>query len=132
MKLPLQLSSLRVKLVLVAILAQALPLAAVMASGIDAVAAGGLVFATSAMLIVMVSVWLTRNLRQLTSAAERVARGLRKLTIAECVEDQLTLDMLKDIGVDAVQGFFLERPHPDHESAKRGASVGVNSELGFS
>ncbi len=61
-----------------------------------------------------------------------VARGLCKLTIAECVEDQMTFDMLKNIGVDAVQGFYLERPHPEHEPAKRGASIGVNGEFRFS
>ena len=41
-----------------------------------------------------------------------VARGMRKVTIAECVEDRATLEMLKDFGVDAVQGYYLERPHP--------------------
>jgi EAL domain-containing protein (putative c-di-GMP-specific phosphodiesterase class I) len=43
-----------------------------------------------------------------------VARGLRKTTIAECVEDQQTFDMLKGFGVDAVQGFVMEKPHSDH------------------
>jgi EAL domain-containing protein (putative c-di-GMP-specific phosphodiesterase class I) len=42
-----------------------------------------------------------------------VARGMRKLTIAEFVEDLETLDMLKSFGVDAVQGYYLERPHPE-------------------
>ena len=41
-----------------------------------------------------------------------VARGMRKITIAECVEDLETLDMLRSFGVDAVQGYYLERPHP--------------------
>ncbi|MDB5810275.1 MAG: hypothetical protein JWN94_2397 [Betaproteobacteria bacterium] len=41
-----------------------------------------------------------------------VARGMGKHTIAECVEDAATLVMLKNFGVDAVQGFHLERPHP--------------------
>jgi diguanylate cyclase (GGDEF)-like protein/PAS domain S-box-containing protein len=39
-----------------------------------------------------------------------VARGLRKTTIAECVEDEATFAMLKDFGVDAVQGYYLEAP----------------------
>ena len=43
-----------------------------------------------------------------------VARGLHKTTIAECVEDLQTFDMLKGFGVDAVQGFVMERPHSDH------------------
>jgi diguanylate cyclase (GGDEF)-like protein/PAS domain S-box-containing protein len=44
-----------------------------------------------------------------------VARGMGKVTIAECVEDAQTLDMLRGFGVDEVQGFFLERPHPDYK-----------------
>jgi diguanylate cyclase (GGDEF)-like protein len=43
-----------------------------------------------------------------------VARGLRRKTIAECVEDEETLDMLRDFGVDAVQGYFFEKPRTDH------------------
>lgn len=43
-----------------------------------------------------------------------VTRGLRKVTIAECVEDQETLDMLRSFDVDCVQGYFLERPGVDH------------------
>jgi len=42
-----------------------------------------------------------------------VARGMGKHTIAECVEDEATLIMLKSFGIDAVQGFHLERPHPE-------------------
>ena len=61
-----------------------------------------------------------------------VARGLRKLTIAECVEDRQTLDMLKSFGVDAVQGFHLERPHPDHQSAPHAAAAGASGELKLS
>ena len=41
-----------------------------------------------------------------------MARGLHKITIAECVEDEATLDILADLGVDYVQGFYLEAPHP--------------------
>jgi diguanylate cyclase (GGDEF)-like protein/PAS domain S-box-containing protein len=43
-----------------------------------------------------------------------VARGLHKTTIAECVEDEETLSMLKSFEVDCVQGFYLERPRSDH------------------
>lgn len=50
-----------------------------------------------------------------------VARGMRKITIAECVEDLQTFEMLKGFGVDAVQGFFMERPHADHKRHKRAA-----------
>ena len=43
-----------------------------------------------------------------------VARGLHKTTIAECVEDEETLGMLRSFGVDCVQGFYLERPSVEH------------------
>jgi EAL domain-containing protein (putative c-di-GMP-specific phosphodiesterase class I) len=39
-----------------------------------------------------------------------VAKGLHKTTIAECVEDENTRVMLKDFGVDFVQGYHLEKP----------------------
>jgi len=43
-----------------------------------------------------------------------VARGLHKTTIAECVENEETLTMLKNFDVDCVQGYFLEKPRADH------------------
>jgi len=43
-----------------------------------------------------------------------VARGLHKTTIAECVEDEETLVMLKGFGVDCVQGYYLEKPRVDN------------------
>jgi diguanylate cyclase (GGDEF)-like protein len=39
-----------------------------------------------------------------------VARGLHKVTIAECVEDVATLNILTTLGVDYVQGFHLQKP----------------------
>lgn len=39
-----------------------------------------------------------------------VARGLGKKTVAEFVGDAETLQLLADIGVDYVQGFYLSRP----------------------
>jgi diguanylate cyclase (GGDEF)-like protein/PAS domain S-box-containing protein len=42
-----------------------------------------------------------------------VARGLNKVTVAESVEDAVTLEMLKGFGVDLVQGYYLEWPHED-------------------
>jgi EAL domain-containing protein (putative c-di-GMP-specific phosphodiesterase class I) len=42
-----------------------------------------------------------------------VARGMRKTTVAEAVEDLKTLEMLKGFGVDMVQGYYLEMPHSD-------------------
>ena len=42
-----------------------------------------------------------------------VARGMRKTTVAESVEDLKTLEILKGFGVDMVQGYYLETPHSD-------------------
>jgi len=38
------------------------------------------------------------------------ALGLR--TVAECVEDEATLELLRAIGVDLVQGYFIGKPAP--------------------
>ena len=43
-----------------------------------------------------------------------VARGMRKTTIAEFVEDAETLEMLKRFGVDMVQGYHLDMPRDNH------------------
>ena len=43
-----------------------------------------------------------------------VARGMRKLTVAEFVEDVDTLDMLRIFGVDLVQGYYLDMPQARH------------------
>lgn len=40
----------------------------------------------------------------------QIARSLNKTTVAECVEDAATLDALRAMGVDHVQGFHLGRP----------------------
>jgi len=41
-----------------------------------------------------------------------VARGINVKTIAECVEDKKTLEMLTAFGVDFAQGFYIGRPAP--------------------
>ena len=51
-----------------------------------------------------------------------VARGMRKITIAEFVEDEETLRMLKDFGVDLVQGYHLDMPTGDHPALGRAAT----------
>lgn len=43
-----------------------------------------------------------------------VARGMHKTTVAEFVEDEETLEMLKRFGIDMVQGYYLDMPTPDH------------------
>jgi diguanylate cyclase (GGDEF)-like protein len=48
---------------------------------------------------------------QLTvKAIVQIARGLGKETIAECVQDDTTTEMLREYGVDMAQGFHLGRP----------------------
>jgi len=49
-----------------------------------------------------------------------VARGLHRTTIAECVEDEETIIMLRGFGVDCVQGYYLEKPQADHPLLARG------------
>jgi diguanylate cyclase (GGDEF)-like protein/PAS domain S-box-containing protein len=48
-----------------------------------------------------------------------VARGLKKLTVAECVEDAATLEMLRALGVDMAQGYHLEEPTAQHPALKK-------------
>lgn len=41
-----------------------------------------------------------------------IARGFGKLVVAEAVEDEASLDILRSYGVDMAQGFIFDRPHP--------------------
>ena len=59
-----------------------------------------------------------------------VARGLRRSTIAECVEDEETLEMLKAFGVDCVQGYFFEKPRSDHPLLVTSSRVRANVRYG--
>ncbi|WP_176216984.1 bifunctional diguanylate cyclase/phosphodiesterase [Andreprevotia lacus] len=43
-----------------------------------------------------------------------MAHDMGKTTIAEFVEDETILNMLVEIGVDLVQGYYLDRPMADH------------------
>ena len=47
-------------------------------------------------------------------AMASIARDMGKKTVAEFVEDAETLDMLVEFGVDMVQGYYLDKPQPDH------------------
>lgn len=47
-------------------------------------------------------------------AMVEMARGLRKTTVAEFVEDAATLDMVRDLGVDLAQGYHFDRPCAEH------------------
>ena len=48
-----------------------------------------------------------------------VARGLRKTTVAEFVEDAETLEMLRRFGVDQAQGYHLDMPREEHPALKK-------------
>ena len=50
--------------------------------------------------------------RHVISAIVDLAHGFGQRTIAEGVEDAETLDLLRELGVDFVQGFHLGRPAP--------------------
>ena len=51
-----------------------------------------------------------------------IAKGLGKRTVAEFVEDQATVDVLREVGVDYAQGFHLGRPAPVSELLARQAA----------
>ncbi len=48
----------------------------------------------------------------MVSTINHLAHVMGIATIAECVENQIQLSMLQEIGVDCVQGFFIEKPKP--------------------
>ena len=50
--------------------------------------------------------------RIFVKALTELASGLHKLTVAEFVEDAETLKMVKEIGVDYAQGFYIGKPQP--------------------
>ncbi|CAI8898706.1 sensor domain-containing protein [Methylocaldum szegediense] len=52
-----------------------------------------------------------------------VARGLQKLTVAEYVEDAATLSMVRSLGVNLVQGYYLDCPVADHPALTEYTSV---------
>jgi len=54
-----------------------------------------------------------RNDRLIVQAIAQVARGMGKMTVAEFVEDGETFRLLKELGVEAAQGYYLSRPTPD-------------------
>lgn len=43
-------------------------------------------------------------------AIAEMARGLQKRTIANAVEDEQTLELVRELGIDHAQGFHVGRP----------------------
>jgi PAS domain S-box-containing protein len=50
--------------------------------------------------------------QHLVNSIVHLARGLGKRTVAEGIEDEETLELLRSFGVDAAQGYHLGRPAP--------------------
>ena len=50
--------------------------------------------------------------RLFVKALNEVAQGLGRLTVAEFVEDEATLAMLREVGIQYAQGFHIGRPAP--------------------
>ena len=50
--------------------------------------------------------------RIMVTSINQIARSLGLITIAEYVEDQETVDVLQEIGIDMLQGYFIGRPEP--------------------
>ncbi len=48
--------------------------------------------------------------RAIVEAINRIAHILGLKTVGEYVEDQATLDLLRALGVDYAQGFFIAQP----------------------
>ncbi len=54
----------------------------------------------------------TRTDRLVIQAVVAIARGLGKQTVAEHVGDDATVTLLRGLGVDYGQGYFLGEPQP--------------------
>jgi diguanylate cyclase (GGDEF)-like protein/PAS domain S-box-containing protein len=50
--------------------------------------------------------------RDMLAATIKLSKSLDFLVVAEQVEDQGAFDALRELGVDFVQGYIVERPHP--------------------
>ena len=60
----------------------------------------------------------------MAKAIQSVAQSMEIKTIAEYVEDQATLDCLKEMGVAYAQGFYLNKPMPLNEVLSRHQTPG--------
>ncbi len=56
-----------------------------------------------------------RTDQHMVEAIINLAHRLGKRTIAECVEDNETIDLLCGFGIDYIQGYHIGRPHPAEE-----------------
>jgi EAL domain-containing protein (putative c-di-GMP-specific phosphodiesterase class I) len=56
--------------------------------------------------------------RHVVEAVVNLATGFGLKTVGEGVEDQETLDLLRELGVDYAQGFHIGRPAPLHTTTQ--------------
>ncbi|NJL26925.1 MAG: EAL domain-containing protein, partial [Thermoanaerobaculia bacterium] len=57
--------------------------------------------------------------RAMVGSIHQIGHLMGLPTIAEWVENEATYDILSDLGVDFVQGYFIHRPEPLHPSLER-------------
>jgi EAL domain-containing protein (putative c-di-GMP-specific phosphodiesterase class I) len=50
--------------------------------------------------------------REMLTATIKLSKSLDFLVIAEQVEEQASFDALRELGVDYIQGYVVDRPHP--------------------
>ena len=56
--------------------------------------------------------------RALVESMNNIAHVMGMVTVAECVEDEQTMSILTEIGIDFVQGHFIARPASDIEQIR--------------
>jgi Amt family ammonium transporter len=61
--------------------------------------------------------------RDMLAATINLSRSMDFLVVAEQVEDQAAFDTLRELGVDYIQGYVIERPHPLGRSQPRGVPL---------
>jgi diguanylate cyclase (GGDEF)-like protein/PAS domain S-box-containing protein len=59
----------------------------------------------------------------LVRAIQQVAQSLGLQTVAECIEDQETMDILQDLGVDFAQGYFIGMPQAAETYAENAVEI---------
>ena len=57
--------------------------------------------------------------RAMVASVAEVARAMGVLTVAEFVEDQATLEILAELGIDFAQGYHIARPQPVEQALGR-------------
>ena len=58
-----------------------------------------------------------------------VARGMGMRTIAEFVENKQVFELVRDLGVDYVQGYYLGQPQSSPENSDSKADDGLNASV---